>query len=78
MSKIIINNESSLDELTAISRVARVIKGGFVSKGENGEQYCFVTTFEDSHVFAWKTKSGSHVFRVSNSEDHDEERLHFG
>ena len=43
MSKLIIDNRSSLDDIRAMSAVIDVIKMGRVSK--NDKQFCYYTTF---------------------------------
>lgn len=45
MSRIIVNNRSSLDALTALGCVREVIKLGRIS----GDSYCFCSTFMAGH-----------------------------
>jgi hypothetical protein len=67
MSKLIIQAEG-LGDIEAVWRVAVVVKDGLISNGANGEQYCFAATFSDgTTVYANKTKSGTHSFRVIRS-----------
>lgn len=44
MSKIIINNNSELNEIEALGFVSQVIKEGRVSK--DGKRYCYATFFK--------------------------------
>jgi len=69
MSKIIIKNDSSNDDVMAMNYVRVVISGGMVSNGTYGMQYCFITTFGNpihTAVSCDKRKSGTYTFRVSN------------
>lgn len=62
MSKIIITHEIDSD-LEAIEHVKAVMNNGLISK--NDTQYCYITTFSNKiRVYADKTKSGTHTFRV--------------
>jgi len=67
MSKVIIKNESNLNNSDAVVRVFSTINAGLISKGSNGEQYCFATRYEDVLVTARKTKNGTHVFTIFNN-----------
>jgi hypothetical protein len=64
MSKLTIKNESTLPDRTVIKCVMSVMADGLISNGANGEQYCFATKFKSVMVYAAKTKTGTHVFRV--------------
>ena len=44
MSKIIIKNQSEIDDISVLTLVQRVIKNGRISN--NGKQYCYLTSFE--------------------------------
>ena len=66
--RIIINNESSLSDLTAVKKVYRVIESGLISNGHNGKQYCFATVFADCEVFCKLSKSGTHTFFIQDKE----------
>jgi hypothetical protein len=67
MSRLIIQAHG-LDDAEAVRRVAIVMKDGLISNGTNGEQYCFASKFSDGvTVYANKTKSGTHSFRVIRS-----------
>ena len=51
------------EEWNAILKVSQVISDGLVSN--NNTQYCYVTVFSNGiHVYADRTKSGIHTFRV--------------
>ncbi|ANJ65543.1 hypothetical protein [Pseudoalteromonas virus vB_PspP-H6/1] len=67
MSKIIIHNESKIDDRSAIECVAEVVKMGFIS-GQN--QYCWVSQFAhppEIKVLASKTRGKTHTFKVMNN-----------
>lgn len=63
MGRIIINFED-VAESEAISLVRAVISNGRISKGPNGDQYCWASISGDVSVFAEKTEAGTDVFRV--------------
>ena len=44
MSKIIIKNQTDIDDISVLTLVQRVIKDGRISN--NGTQYCYLTSFE--------------------------------
>jgi hypothetical protein len=44
MSKIIIKNQTEMDDISVLTLVQRVIKNGRISN--NGKQYCYLTSFE--------------------------------
>jgi len=44
MSKIIIKNNTEIDDISVLILVQRVIKYGRISN--NGKQYCYLTAFE--------------------------------
>ena len=67
MGKIIIQNNSSLDDMIAIDRVQQVMRLGRISETSAGRQYCFVSTFSDVDVAALKNKK-SDRFVVQNRE----------
>lgn len=60
MSKIIIHNRSSLDDVTALARVASVVNGGRIS----GESYCYATTFTDGSAVTAHRNANSDRFDV--------------
>jgi hypothetical protein len=70
MSKFIIRNESTADDVLVMAAVREIIKGGLVSgKGTaRGEQHCYVTVFEHPEVVIYcrKNKSGSETFVVTD------------
>jgi hypothetical protein len=62
MNKIIVTGEGVSDS-DALLYALKVVNGGLVSNGN--KQYCYLTTFESgTRVYADKTKSGTHKFRV--------------
>ena len=69
MSRIIINNDvEGLTDDSALKMVTAVIEQGMISEGTYGKQYCFLTTFgsgdDEIRVWANKTRSGTHSFKV--------------
>lgn len=66
MAKIIIENKSDLGMDDILSYIGYVIRKGKVSKTSKGEQYCFMTMFENGiYVSASKNKK-SDRFIVGN------------
>jgi hypothetical protein len=62
MSKIIVTTDGVTDQ-EALYYALKVVNDGFVSN--DNTQYCFLTTFKNgARVYADKTKSGTHTFRV--------------
>lgn len=65
--KIII--ESSIGE-NPLEYVKRVMDKGMISEGIHGEQYCAATLLDgEVRIFASKTKSGTHVFKVQSESN---------
>ena len=60
MSKIIINNRSSHDIADVIRAVAAVISAGRVS--DDGQCYCYVTTFSNGLEISAKRNKDSDTF----------------
>lgn len=44
MSKIIIKNQTEIDDISVLTLVQRVIKNGRISN--NNKQYCYLTSFD--------------------------------
>ena len=68
-SKVIIENNCEwINTTTAMACVSDVIKGGQISTGTYGKQFCHMTTFAfkagEIGVGADKTKTGTHKFVV--------------
>jgi hypothetical protein len=62
MSIIKIQNDTVLDDVSAMYYVMKVVQGGRVS---GKDQYCYLTTFKNGiHVYAHRTKRGTDVFRI--------------
>lgn len=71
-SKLIIHNETELDDLTVLKYIERVVEKGKVSETSKGKQYCFVTTFINGYtVVTSKNKQNTHTFWIyeENKED---------
>ncbi len=65
MSRIIINNESGLEDEDVLSHIHAVVKKGKISNGTYGKQYCHIVTFSDSIIVsASVTKSGTDTFLI--------------
>ena len=66
MRKIIIHIESDeISDEEAVSKVAKVIKGGRISTARNWLQYCFLTTWLDTYVYAAPKHTGlTDTFKV--------------
>lgn len=62
--KIIINNETQLDDVTVMMRISQIIANGLISKSTHGECYCLVSSFEDCTVIADVTKTGTYIFNL--------------
>ena len=53
MRKIIIHIESDeIDDMEAVRKVLSVIAGGRISKTKKWMQYCFLSTWPDTYVYA--------------------------
>jgi hypothetical protein len=63
MSKIIIHTKD-ISDIDALNYVLAVISEGMISETGNGKQYCFVTAWENTMVYASRSKSGTHTFKV--------------
>jgi hypothetical protein len=44
MSKIIIKNQTEIDDISVLTLIQRVIKNGRISN--NGKQFCYLTSFD--------------------------------
>lgn len=71
MSKFIIhNNTSDLSDKNVLSLISKVVEIGKCSKSKYGEQYCFVTTFDNLNnkytIFCDKPSSDTYTFRIIN------------
>ena len=64
MDKIIIHNETGLDDITVMKMVQSVIDEGKVSETSQGKQYCFVTTFKNGYIVASTRKNDTYTFKV--------------
>lgn len=66
MRKIIIHIESDdISDEDAVRKVANVIAGGRISKTKNFMQYCFITTWLDTYVYAAPKHTGlTDTFKV--------------
>ena len=66
MRKIIIHIESDdISDEEAIRKVAKVIAGGRVSIANRWMQYCFITTWLDTFVYALPKRTGlTDTFKV--------------
>ena len=84
MSKIIIDNKSSLSDHDAVSAVQRVMSDGFQSTEtiqgkKNVPKYCHVTTFKNVYgkrIIVWarprKTTTSAYSFLVYDEEEMNE------
>ena len=64
--KIIINNETQLNDVTTMMRVSQIIANGKISRSNHGKCYCLVSTFKDCIVISDVTETGSYVFKLIN------------
>lgn len=63
MTKIIIYADGGVSDGMALTYALKVINNGKISN--NNTQYCHITKFESGYfVYADKTKSETHTFRV--------------
>lgn len=69
MSKIIIQNDSSISDSEAILRVFSVIQEGRISASRYGAQYCFATRFKDCMVISDKNKKSDRFIIRDNYEN---------
>ena len=64
MDKIIIHNETGLNDITVMKMVQSVIDAGKVSETSQGKQYCFVTTFKNGCIVTSTRKNDTYTFKV--------------
>ena len=68
-SKLIIHNETELDDLTVLKYIERVVEKGKVSETSKGKQYCFVTIYEKPNgekytIVTDKNKQNTYTFWI--------------
>lgn len=68
-SKIIIHNNTNLNDLDILELVISVIKNGMISQTKKGYQYCFVTII-DKYVIICDKRYNGYTFTVK--EDNNE------
>ena len=66
MEKIIIENNSDLDIDDVLQYVGHVIRKGKISSTSKGDQYCFITTFENGIYVSSSKNKKSDRFIVGN------------
>lgn len=75
--RLIINRDSSIDDLTALTRVASVVNQGKISETKQGKLYCFASTFTDGTVVECSHNKTGYSFRVyqghENTNTHNNE-----
>ena len=64
-NKIIIHNNTDLEDEDVMQYVYCVISGGKVSETKQGKQYCFVTTFKSGIVVFCNKRNDTYTFHVS-------------
>lgn len=64
-NKIIIHNNTNLDDSDLLLYVYNVISQGKVSETKQGKQYCFVTTFKGGIVVFCNRRNNTYTFNVS-------------
>lgn len=64
-NKIIIHNNTNLDDCDVIQYVYYVISQGKVSETKQGKQYCFVTTFKSGIAVFCSKRNETFTFNVS-------------
>ena len=67
--KIIIHNYTDLSDYDVMLYVAGVIDAGKVSKTNQGEQYCFVTTYKSGIVISSGRKNNTYTFFVERRKN---------
>lgn|GEM_PF-2132378 len=74
MRKIIIHIESDeISDEEAVRKVANVIAGGRISKTKQWLQYCFMTTWLDTYVYAAPKHTGlTDTFKVGIKQPQNE------
>lgn len=64
MKKIVIENDTEMDDVSALYYAIKIVQGGRVS--DHGKQYCYVTSFKNGVVvLARLTKGGTDVLTVT-------------
>ena len=69
MGKIIINIQDDLDPDDAVRRVANIISEGRISN--NGNDYCYVTTWVNGTTVTAKRNKKSDTFTVFKTNSND-------
>ena len=64
MDKIIIHNETGLDDITVMKMVQLVIDEGKVSETSQGKQYCLATRFKNGCMVTSTRKNDTYTFKV--------------
>lgn len=75
-SKLIIHNETKLDDLTVLKYIERVVEKDKVSETSKGKQYCFATIYEKTNgeryvVISNKNKTNTFTFWIYKEDDRE-------
>ena len=73
-SKIIIHNHSDLSDYDVLLYVNTVIKQGKISKTNEGDQYCFVTTFKGGITVCSGRRNNTYTFIIERRIEDDKSR----
>lgn len=68
MSKIIIHNNTNLEDNEAMLYVNCVINQGKLSKTKQGEQYSFITTFKNGIIVSSGRKKDTYTFWIDKED----------
>lgn len=67
--KIIIHNYTDLPDYTVLAYIQDVILQGKISKRNNLEQYCFVTTFKGGITVCSGRRNNTYTFTIEKREE---------
>ena len=62
--KIIIHNYTNLSDFKVLKMVSDVVNEGKISKTNQGEQYCFASTFKNGVVVSSTRRNNTYTFYV--------------
>lgn len=64
MNKLIIHNQTTLEDSDVLCYIHTVISAGLVSETKQGKQYCFVTTFKGGYTVTCSRRKDTLTFKI--------------
>lgn len=62
--KIIMHNETDLDDVTVLRYILKVCEEGEISETGNGKQYCLATVFKSGIAVECQKRKNTYTFKV--------------